>query len=285
MGTTVKEQYLFMVLYLMTKFSNKRQGIQEKANDITVQYPLILNDIISSIYCKYHFDLNSVTTNDDCLKAESILSNYLSSIVKDDLSSSIEDESMLLRESIELKKEELIPAKVILNNELKELFSKLKISKSAIESWFLTPDYIRYFKVQKNENILATRIIPYKSTKKVLFYHMNVQRNFSSIYEYKICTTLVFDYELFKDMISSPVRLYLFILDRYGINMNLNGEVKKLFFKVKQPSQSSIKVNSKSNNLYTCWQTFNTPQGENYLSFVYSIDLESYLLDFKKREI
>lgn len=285
MVTTVKEQYLFMVLYLMTKFSNQRQGIQEQTNDVTVQYPLILNDIISYVYSKYNFDLNSVITNDDCLKAESILSNYLSSIVKDDLSSSIEDERMLLRESIELKKEELIPAKVILGSEWKELFSNLKISKSAIESWFLTPDYIRYFKVQKNENILATRIIPYKSTKKVLFYHMSIQRHFSDIHEYKVFTTLVFDYELFKDMISSPVRFYLFILDRYGIDMNLNGEVKKLFFKVKQPSQSSIKVNSKSKKLYSCWQRFNNPQGENYLSFVYSIDLESYLHDFQKREI
>ena len=89
MATTVKEQYLFMVLYLMTKFSNQRQGIQEQTNDVTVQYPLILNDIISYVYSKYNFDLNSVITNDDCLKAESILSNYLSSIVNISLPSII----------------------------------------------------------------------------------------------------------------------------------------------------------------------------------------------------
>ncbi|MDD3507416.1 MAG: hypothetical protein PHY27_03190 [Parabacteroides sp.] len=285
MDTATKNQYMLMVLYLMTKFSNQRQGIETKNSEVSIQYPIVLKNIIASINEEYHFDLNSVITDKECLMAESYLSTYLTFIVKNDVPPSIEDERILLKESIEITKEQLVPANVVLDKYLKEIFINLNISLAAIDSWFLSPDYIRYFKIEDIENIIATRIITYKGTKKILFYHMNLQKNFPYEKEYKVCTSLIFDYEMFEDMISSPIRFYLFVLDRFGIDMDLNGVIKKLFFDVKLPNKYSINVNSKSNRLYSCWQTYKNSKGENCLSFVYSIDVESYLHDFKKKLI
>ena len=283
MKATTKEQYMFAILYLMTKFANQRQGIQEDT-DLTVQCSSALEDVVLFVNRNYGFDLSSVNTQEECLKAESILGEYLSYIMEEDVPSSIEDENMLLKESIELKKEDLTSAKIKLNDHVKDLLSNLKISKSAIASWFLTPDYIRYFNIDNNENIIATKVISNGNSRKILLYHMRAIRYFSTIEEYDVLMALIFDYKMFEDMLSSPIRLYLFALDRFGIDIDLNGTIKRLFFKTKRILETSIKVESKSKMLFTNWQNTDSKQGR-YLSFLYGIDLASYLKAFKNREI
>ncbi|KAA6346149.1 hypothetical protein EZS27_006319 [termite gut metagenome] len=282
-----KEHFLFTILYLMSEYSNKRQGIKEITNVDIYPSTSVVDAITNHILGKYQFNLNNISSPEEYLKAETYLGEYLSDIIRGDLSASIEDENLLLTESIEVTKDYFIPAEIKeIQQHIKNIFSEIKITLSGINSFFLHPDYIRYFKIEQNENLLCTKVIPYKNTKKILFYHMYIYRILSDITGYDVSIALVVDYDKFKDMLSSPVRLFLFILDNYGIDIDLNGETKKLFFRTKKsPDNTHINVTVQSKQYYTCFQQFKDDNNETYLSFLYGINVATYIDDFKRNEI
>jgi hypothetical protein len=284
MEDTLKNKYLLMVLYLMNHYSNLRQGIEDTVPAVIEFYPQIIEKLNLDIERNCDIKLSDIETESDYLKIEKYLSSLLSKFLKSDLSSSIEDEILLLKESSEMTKEQLIPANINIDKDLKDVLSHIKVTTSGIDSWLLTPDNIRYFKVGGNENLLCTRVIHFGNVKRLLFYHMGINRLKSGyISQYHLISFFSLDYSKFEDMKNSPIRLFLFLLDTYGLELTCNNKTKKLFFRERVGARVNVRQLGNSRKMFICFQEF-TFENEHYISFLYSVNIYSYLKDFANHQ-
>lgn len=285
MEETLNRKYLLMILYLMNHYSNLRQSVSDDTLVLKACYPEIIKSINSEIEKNCEIDLSKLESEDDFLKVEKYLGSLMNRYLEDYLSSSIEDETFLLKESLEIRKEQLSRAEIGIDKELKAILHAIKIRISGLESWLLTPDNVRYFKIGQNENVLCTRVIHIGNTKRLLFYHMGIKRLQSGfINQYHLFSAFSLDYVKFEDMKDSPIRLFLYLLDTYGIDLNCSSKTKKLFFKEKVGKELNVELLGKSRNIFTCFQEFFIDK-ERYISFLYAIDIHRYLGDFKRYQI
>ena len=282
MEATLREQYLLMTLYLINKISNMRQGVLEK-NDIAIIYPDILNDIISKIKQQYHIDCNNLSNNEDYLHAEKALSNFITTLSAEDLSTSAKEEVSLMKDSLDLTKEDFIEAPVDLANGVKDLFSKLGITNiNLTKKWFTSPDYARYFQIDENENILLTKVVTISGIKKILFAHISINRDRNKrITLYQVVNALLVNYQKFKDMLSSPIRLYLFLLDEYGFDITFNGITKKLFYKIEESKETEISIQTKNaKHYYIGLQKHKGKDNKEYFMFIQGFNYDLYMKDY-----
>lgn len=286
MEATVKNNYLMMVLYLMTKISNMRQGILSE--NMPVVHPEILNQISSEIKVKYNVDISSLKNKEEMLNAERILGDFLNQLVSTNVTASAEDELMLFNDSIELDKGELKNAHF---HKAKELLGFVKsmgmTNPQLIDSWLRNLDYIRYFKVLDSENILATKKINISGVDKILFTHIIVHRAiYTSEIQYEVANIIIVSYEKFKDMLGSPIRLFLYLLDEYGIKVNYNGKEKKLYYKEEAIGNTSISLSFNSKQMFAGVQNIkDKDNGKEYFIFVYGFDYELFLKDYRSYKI
>lgn len=285
MEATLKKDYLLIVLYLMTYLANKRQGILEETKLPVVKNPHALNDVVEYIKANYHVDVYDISTSEDIMNAESILGQYLSDLTRKDSNNS-QDEMLLLRDSVDITKEQLLDVSYEVGEGVELLFKDISIPNiKLIISWFKTPDYARYFKIEESENIIATKVVTINGIKKILFFHMVPKRTNGSVYKYEVLNALIISYTKFSDMLSSPIRLYLYLLDEYGIDITIGNETKKLFYKKEYNPSEKVKMKSKSVNFYYGLQRYQDTKGKFYYTFVQAFDYSAYLKDYKNKTI
>lgn len=288
MEATIRNNYLMMVLYLMNKISNMRQGINED-NQVARIYPDILEQITDEIKKTYSLDISYLKDKDEMLQAEEFLGKLITSIMNDELTSSIADETQLVKDSVDLNPDELSTTTFSIVDGLQNYLKSMGIPKAEyIKQWFNKLDYCRYFKILDSENILATKRISLGGVQKILFAHIiiHVDDKREKI-QFEVTNMAIVNYIKFKDMLTSPVRLFLYLLDEYGIDINYNGKIKKLFYKEEVTDEkSTISLTSKSKLLSAGIQNIKDKENnKNYLIFAYGFDYEKILEDHKLKVI
>lgn len=286
MEATLKKDYLLIVLYLMTYLANKRQGVIGDIKLPAVNHPDTLNNVLTDIKEKYNIDVYKVSSTEDIMRAESILGQYLSSLSMSKDSSSSFDEMLLLRDSIDITKEQLSDVEYDIEEGVVHLFKDMNIPNiDLVKSWFSTPDFARYFKIEDSENIIATKVVVVNGIKKILFSHMLVNRNRGIVIGYNVVNALIVSYYKFSDMFSSPIRLYLYLLDEYGIDITIGDETKKLFYKKELKQDDTIKLEHSSKNFYYGLQRYQSSDGSYYYTFVQAFDYSLFLKDYLNKNI
>ena len=288
MEATIRNNYLMMVLYLMNKISNMRQGINED-NQVAKIYPDILEQITAEIKETHSLDISCLKDKDEMLQAEELLGKLISSIMNNELTPSIADETQLVKDSMDLNPDELSTTTFSIADGLKSYLKSMGISNTDyIKPWFYKLDYCRYFKILDSENILATKRISLNGVSKILFAHIIIHVDDKrEIVQYEVTNLAIVNYIRFEDMFTSPVRLFLYLLDEYGLDMNYNGKVKKLFYKEEVTDENAtISWSSKSKLLSAGIQKIRDKESnKNYLIFAYGFDYEKILEDYKLKVI
>ena len=277
-----------MVLYLMNKISNMRQGINED-NQVAKINPEILEKITAEIKDTYSLDISCLKNKDEMLQAEELLGKLITSIMNNELTSSIADEAQLVKDSEDLNPSELSTTTFSIADGLQNYLKNISISNvEYIKPWFNKLDYCRYFKILDSENILATKKISLNGIQKILFAHIIIHVDDKRKHvQYEATNIVIVNYTKFKDMLTSPVRLFLYLLDEYGLDINYNEKVKKLFYKEEVTNeQSTISWSSKSKLLSAGIQKIKDKENnKNYLIFAYGFDYEKILRDYKLKVI
>lgn len=288
MEATIRTNYLAMVLFLMNKISNMRQGVNED-NQVAPIYPDILEQIISEIKDKYSIDINCLKDKNEMLMAENVLGTFVSLLMNNELTSSIADEAQLIKDSENLNPQELSNVTFYIADGLQGFLKNMGISNvNHINSWFNKFDYCRYFKILNSENILATKKISLNGVSKILFAHIIIHvDNTREHVQYEISNIVIVNYNKFEDMFTSPVRLFLYLLDEYGIDVKYKGVIKKLFYKEEIIEENStISWSSKSKSLSAGVQKIREKEnGKEFFTFVYGFDYEKILKDYKSKKI
>lgn len=288
MEATIRNNYLMMVLYLMNKISNMRQGIKED-NQVAKIDSDILEQITAKIKETHSLDISCLKNKDEMLLAEELLGKLVSSIINNKLTTSIADETQLVKDSMDLNPNELSTTTFSIADGLKSYLKSMGISNADyIKPWFNKLDYCRYFKILDSENILATKRISLNGISKILFTHIIIHVDDKrEIVQYEVTNIAIVNYTRFEDMFTSPVRLFLYLLDEYGLDINYNGKVKKLFYKEEITDENAtISWSSKSKLLSAGIQNIKDKENnKNYLIFVYGFDYENILEDYKSKAI
>lgn len=265
-----------------------RQGINED-NQVAKINPEILEKITAEIKDTYSLDISCLKNKDEMLQAEELLGKLITSIMNNELTSSIADEAQLVKDSEDLNPSELSTTTFSIADGLQNYLKNISISNvEYIKPWFNKLDYCRYFKILDSENILATKKISLNGIQKILFAHIIIHIDDKRKHvQYEVTNMVIVNYTKFKDMLTSPVRLFLYLLDEYGLDINYNEKVKKLFYKEEVTNeQSTISWSSKSKLLSAGIQKIKDKENnKNYLIFAYGFDYEKILRDYKLKVI
>jgi hypothetical protein len=111
---------------------------------------------------------------------------------------------------------------------------------------------------------------------------------YNQVIQYHLITLMLLDYDDFQDMLNSPVRLFLFLLDRYGLDITIEGQTKKLFYLKKYDRKIEWEWISKPKAGHLSWQAIETTENgerESSVNFLYGMDDEAYLKDYKNLDI
>ena len=277
-----------MVLYLMNKISNMRQGIKED-NQVAKIDSDILEQITAKIKETHSLDISCLKNEDEMLLAEELLGKLVSSIINNKLTTSIADETQLVKDSMDLNPNELSTTTFSIADGLKSYLKSMGISNADyIKPWFNKLDYCRYFKILDSENILATKRISLNGISKILFTHIIIHVDDKrEIVQDEVTNIAIVNYTRFEDMFTSPVRLFLYLLDEYGLDINYNGKIKKLFYKEEVTDENAtISWSSKSRLLSAGIQNIKDKKNnKNYMIFAYGFDYEKILKDYKLKVI
>lgn len=261
------------ILYLMTILSNKRKGIIEEI--IPFEDKETLDHIISGVDVLARIKYSDLSKEEEYLIYEEALGKYLRIITKED-SLSTDDEQVLIKNSVDVGNEEFHNAELTIDPHVKELLKKIGITVSGLNDWFKKPEYVRKFEIDKNINYLCTKRITYRGKIRILFYHLSI-RNTLFDNRSAIHTVLLLDPNTYERIYNNPIRVFLSILNNYGLPINVKDVTKRFFL--------SITGNQNLITTISCQLTKNS-----YLSmegnglvfvFIYAIDTGKYLRNYK----
>ena len=265
-----------------------RQGIKED-NQVAKIDSDILEQITAKIKETHSLDISCLKNEDEMLLAEELLGKLVSSIINNKLTTSIADETQLVKDSMDLNPNELSTTTFSIADGLKSYLKSMGISNADyIKPWFNKLDYCRYFKILDSENILATKRISLNGISKILFTHIIIHVDDKrEIVQDEVTNIAIVNYTRFEDMFTSPVRLFLYLLDEYGLDINYNGKIKKLFYKEEVTDENAtISWSSKSRLLSAGIQNIKDKKNnKNYMIFAYGFDYEKILKDYKLKVI
>lgn len=287
MDQDIKDKKLKTISHMMKNLSYRHRGfIFEDPSP----YPEIQESIIQEVKKKEGLDFNNLRNdplmvNDTYNKYELILTDYISNIIDSKVSPIEEDEIFLIKNSQEVNPLLMVNIPVEVRP---VLFKKLKISITSIEQWFKTPEFIRLIEVGGRSFILGTRTIFVNNVKKILLFQGNLEISYGAVTKNHIVSYFVFPYDTYRDMLSSPTRLFMWLLDNYGITIEISGIKKKLFlFLEKEMSDTFIaKLVDNENkgegsicnlNFYPVYKN-----GKEYqrIYFHYGIHIDVYIKDY-----
>ena len=106
-----------------------RQGINED-NQVAKIYPDILEQITAEIKETHSLDISCLKNKDEMLQAEDYLGKLITSIMNNELTSSIADETQLVKDSVDLNPDELSTTTFSIADGLQNYLKSMGISKA-----------------------------------------------------------------------------------------------------------------------------------------------------------
>lgn len=287
MDTLLKNKYKTAVSYLLRLVSSKRLGIHFDDEP----KPDKVEDVESLVKEKIGLNLSSLK-KEDYVKYELALSDVLSDILSNPLQDNIEDEIFLIDKSVNIK----IPipkCNIIIDNSLKKRFKLLGLTLSGINSYFLEPDFVSMIKLRNVEYLIETKKI--KDNKlgySILLSLVQIERFLGKIEAYKVADSYLLHFDKFESLYSSPIRLFLNLLNTYGAYMEFNGIKKKFFINIEEkniPDSAIFKILTPKKGRTLKLQgnpiMNGTKQVGLWIPFAYLFDWDLYIQDYKNHKI
>ena len=288
-----KEERLATILFMMDFLFMERTGTNtgmltnvEENNDYK-------NTLISSIKKTSNLDFYHLPKT-QILEYEDILDKLASDIINETPNNSIQEEIELIKKSVDADItlfEDI--NKIIHIPFIKGILKTLSLSENQIANWLKKPDFSQLYKYENNEIFYCTKKIRLKNKETILFYILSnrlISVEDEIMKNIRLEDIFVVSYKRFNDMLSSPIRLFLNMIDEYGVEIELNGERKKIFLDtISDKSEKDILnefiSNSKILRAAVSGGTQNI-EGNKYLhKIVWALNYGEYITDYKRGNI
>lgn len=283
-----KNKYKAAVSYLLQLVSSKRLGVYFKNDEI----PERTETVINMVKEKSGLELSKLN-KEDYVKYELILTEVLSEILSNPLQKNIEDELFLINKSVNVDLP--IPqCNIIIDEALKKRLKKLGLTISGINSYFLNPDYVSLIELKNVEYLIETKKIKIGMSKdfKILISLVQAVRSYGNIESYKIADAYLLHFDKMESLYSSPVRLFLHLLNKYGVFMEFNGIKKKFFINIEEknmPDSIIFKILTPGKGRTLKIEGNPIIQGMKqvgiWIPFAYLYDMELYMKDYFSHNI
>lgn len=288
MDTLLKNKYKTAVSYLLRLVSSKRLDIHFDDEP----KPDKIEEVEALVKKKIGLNLSSLK-KEDYVKYELALSDVLSDILSNPLQDNIEDEIFLIDKSVNIK----IPipkCNIVIDNTLKKRFKLLGLTLSGINSYFLEPDFVSMIKLRDVEYLIETKKIKESNNRSysILLSLVQIERLFGKIEAYKIADSYLLHFDKFEALYSSPIRLFLNLLNTYGAYMEFNGIKKKFFINIEEkniPDSVIFKILSPKKGRTLKLQGNPIMEGTKqvglWIPFAYLFDWDLYVKDYLSHKI
>ncbi|WP_416864308.1 MAG: hypothetical protein ACMVP2_16880 [Imperialibacter sp.] len=225
------EDYIGAISRLFNFASSKRYKIVQPTINTSDEIGKLSSEINDEIIDKIGINIFKTVDFFDILKYENELNKTFTDFSDKNIISSeeIEDEVTLLRSYKPMSKSYFSENKYTISNKLDStLAGKLPITTPTILSSAKHPDHLHVIEDgDMRSNYFATSL----ASNKVLIYHLAENQENKSILE--IQQVLAFSALKYKELLSNPTRLFLGILDEYGVDLTLNNVTRRFFKFVK----------------------------------------------------
>ena len=297
------DKTLLVFIFMMTKLSNKRQGIIENESDMNPYDQTKKDELILEIKEKFDMDYNEIIKlpyNDPrILEYESVLGNYLSEYLSQFRSSSFEEEMRILNSTVDINLNKFPRLEIEDHIDNKRIFSEIKESYNWVHKWILNPDYVSEIKTGGGASRLyfITKIVTNRYGRPSIFFAYLIEDPYLFENKYKIRFTLMSNYNRNIGRYKNPVHFFLNIIDKYGLEMEIGrGITKKLIFQDSLSLEQIIEFNKSIVNTSQKVKAFgsffgsynaiiNEIDDKNANMLYFGINFEKYILDYKAKRI
>ena len=287
MKTTIDSK-LIAILFLMNEINRLKNSIAETVVPVIADEGNMVDEVISDIKSNYNLSFNDVVNSEDALLYELALSDYISKVLDEHKKLYNEDEIRLMKKSESVNPSILNTFRFNFSDHIVDILKGVKISSVGIQEWLRNPDHADLFKSNDVDNYLCTKHVKViGGAEYIVFYHAS---------KYPKLQTGTIDLQSlffihnkeYSDMLNSPVRLFLFLLDNYGLEIESQGKLTK--FLIEANSNNMTMTMAKNSRSYGQMQGRNSISSETKIMeqliiFSYGIDIDKYLKDFKERMI
>lgn len=280
---------LTAILFLMNEMSRIK-------NKLEAYIPARVEDksnvrlIVDEIKNMYSLNFNEIKTEEEADAYDIALGKYLSKVLNDSQPIYNDDEVKLIEKAVNVDPSNFkdIDIKLERDNHFHEVLKGVNISSNGIYSWLKNPEYVQVFESNYNKNYLCTKTVRKTSgVKLIMLYHMN--RDPNDIKErYEIPTLLFVPFSDFEDMLNNPVRLFLYLLDKYGIEITTEDGRKTHFLIEVNANEINWNVSKGTSYFYINGnREYDNVKKEmdNTFIFCYGINIDKYLYEFKNNMI
>lgn len=225
--TNYREEYISAISRLFILSSNKRNQIKDSNINLTDAIGKISVDINSKILKKTNIDIFKGQNLQNILLYENELNNLFTEYSNINIIEGVEleDEITLLKSYEKVENDYFLKNKLTINNKItKDFIRKLPITIPTIIGAATNPDYLHLIKeTDFGNNYFATSIV----RNNILIYHLVQNRDDKSLIDFHL--VLSFKISKYKDLVSNPTRLFLNVLDDYGIDITINNTTRRFF--------------------------------------------------------
>lgn len=234
MSTAIDNQTLFsIILVLMTELSDKRHGV---VNDNTlVEYDDKDKDyVIGLIKKKYNLDYYEVLKSTDSiqlLEYETILGQFFTEYLEQFKSDSEDEEIRILGSAKEIHPNSLPEMEIEKNEAIDRTFKLIKETSvhKYLNTYLKQPDYVSLIDVGNKTYITTKKITNSNGIDAILFSVLREHKKYikTTLFPLLVC---MFNYRISELRYDSPVRMLLYLLNKYGIDVEIGNCKKHLFF-------------------------------------------------------
>lgn len=279
---------LIAILFLMNEVNRLKNNIAESEVPIIAEEGNMVDEVISDIKSTYNLSFDDIVTKEDALRYESALSDYISEVLNKHNKLYNEDEVKLMKKSERIDPSSLSTYRFNLQEHIFDILKGVKISSAGIQAWLKKPDHVDIFKSNNVVNYLCTKRVKVPNRAEyIVFYHANKHPELEEN-TLDIQSLFFIHYKEYSDMLNSPVRLFLFLLDNYGLEIESQGRTSKFLIEANSDNMSmKMAQNGRSYGQVYRKQSFSTEtqQMQQLIIFSYGIDIDRYLKDFKEKMI
>ncbi len=278
-------QYSAYKKFLIHDNSISHKNIGNKAIEIT-----------DKIVKEFNIDIFRENDKTKIIQFEYILGDLFSKYVSKMVSRNINDEAELIINSKNIDISELDKYEII----IPEPFKRHVVRYLPVEDKYLlqicrNPDFVScIFPIESYSDFIFTSLVKIDNIKRVLLAHLN-RYSSRDLKTLKVSSLFAFKYDLVKHLFQNPIRLFLWALNMYGVDISFSGETKRFFRKTIAPTilpyntpeknlRSHITGIGRNDIYYASYYARPSLIGISY-EILYAVNLTKFLQDFKAGRI
>ncbi len=223
------QEYISAINKLVTYSRNKRFHIKEnqfKTSD-TADYSLYLNDLIKQ---SIGIDIFSENAEERIQKYEIELNRLLSNFIARRITKrDISDEVDILRNSKFIDSKFLSKIDIHISSTVEDIVHQIPISKKELLDVVKQPISIMKYSAPKNphSHYLFNSFVKINEYDFNIIMHLrNENKKLNTLF---VMSIFIVPNSLSEKYENNPVRLFLACLDNWGVNLQINGKIKKIF--------------------------------------------------------